>query len=100
MLNDLYENLMEEDIQLQPPSARPKRVLTKSLKSKNLSQDALSKKSGIAASSIRKARESGRFRWDRVEAVAEALELPTEDLFVRRYTMNLCLIKASWSTTE
>ena len=83
MLNEFYENLMEEDIRLQPPSAQPKKDITKILKEKKLSQDALSRKSGVAASTIQKARTGGTIRWDRAEAIATALEIPTETLFLK-----------------
>lgn len=81
MLNQFYDNLMEENMRLQPPSAVPKKDLCEIMKQRKLSQEELSRKSGVAASTIRKLRLGDSVLWDKAVRIADALNLPADDLF-------------------
>ena len=47
MLNQFYDNLMEENMRLQPPSAVPKKDLCEIMKQRKLSQEELDRKSVV-----------------------------------------------------
>lgn len=81
-LNLFYENLMENKIRQQPTTAHAKMDLSALLKKKNLSQQALSRMSGIAASTIQKARTGKEIHLTKAQAIADAFSLPLDDLFV------------------
>lgn len=81
MLNDLYDNLMESDIRLQPPLGIPKGNLADIMKEKKITQQALSRKSKVAASTIHKARKGECILWSNANAIADALEIPVNTLF-------------------
>lgn len=81
MLNQFYDNLMEEDIRLQPPYAVPQKDLGEIMKSRKMSQEELSRRSNVAPSTIRKIRHGESVLWDKAERIAEALNVSADELF-------------------
>ncbi len=83
-LNIFYENLMEDDIRQQPATATAKPAFTEKLEKLGIIQQELSRRSQVAASTIRKARNGEEIHWDKAEALAKVLDCPAESLFDRK----------------
>ncbi len=83
-LNLFYENLMEDDIRQQPATATAKSAFTEKLEKLGISQQELSRRAQVAASTIRKARNGEDIHWDKAEALARVLDSPAKSLFDRK----------------
>lgn len=81
-LNQLYDNLAEEGIRETPERATPKKDIATIMKERKLSAAALSRQTGIAASTFAPAIHGNSVSRHTAEIIAAALDFKPETLFV------------------
>lgn len=81
-LNCFYENLMEEDIRLQPMTAVLCVDIQTYLQDNKMSRAYIAKRANVAASTVRKAFQCKPVQYEKAVAIASALRMPFDQVFV------------------
>lgn len=80
-LNLFYQNLQEKGVIRRPETGRAKPRFQQILQRDKISQEKLSRLSGVASSTIRRARNGETIRWEKIQLLANALQCPADELF-------------------